>query len=102
MFSDWNDFGFDRTFAWMDEIRRRMDQTLEAQTNNNAWAWSQVGFRDEATALVFTAQLPGVSRDNLKVSLHNDTLTISGERGSDLPEGYTVHRRERAPFKCSR
>ncbi|MCK6588252.1 MAG: Hsp20/alpha crystallin family protein, partial [Polyangiaceae bacterium] len=31
-----------------------------------------------------------------------DVLTLKGERKSDAPQGYTAHRRERAPIQFAR
>jgi len=50
----------------------------------------RMSIRDEGKAFVVLAEVPGISQDNLKVSMHNGTLTINGERSDDLPEGYTV------------
>lgn len=43
-----------------------------------------------------TAEMPGVARDDLEVSVHRDTLTLKGERrGPQLEDGSGYHRRER-------
>lgn len=47
-------------------------------------------------AVTITAELPGVSQDDLDITVHRDTLSIRGERrgvSADEPKGY--HRRER-------
>jgi HSP20 family protein len=100
MLNYWGDFGFDRSLAWMDDFRRRMDRLfLDYDTNARSLKMS---VRDEGKTFVVLAEVPGISQENLKVSLHNGTLTINGERSDDLPEGYTVHRKERAPIQFSR
>ncbi|MDX1521950.1 MAG: Hsp20/alpha crystallin family protein [Anaerolineae bacterium] len=46
---------------------------------------------------VITAELPGVSPDDIDVSVSGDTLTLTGRRmPDDLPETAKYHRRERA------
>ncbi len=49
-----------------------------------------------------TTELPGATQENIKVDVHNGVLTISGERGVSVPEGYRATRRERSPVKFSR
>ena len=45
---------------------------------------------------VVTAELPGVSPDDLDISVVGDTLTLTGNRTpDDLPEEAKYHRRER-------
>ena len=50
-----------------------------------------------------TAEIPGVSKDDLEINVTGDTLTLSGVRGQDdLPEGARYHRRERQFGEFSR
>ncbi len=100
----------ERTFRLMDQLRRRMDRMLD-DIDQNA---ESVGLRvagssfprsnlyDRGAALVLEADLPGVSQSDVTVTLNKDVLTISGERKAELPEGYSVHRRERLPLRFSR
>jgi HSP20 family protein len=45
---------------------------------------------------VVTAELPGVDREDIDISVQDDTLTLRGTRKRDEPEeGGTYHRRER-------
>jgi HSP20 family protein len=47
--------------------------------------------------------MPGVHVDDIDISVNGDTLTISGERGSDdVPENAHFHRKERGFGKFSR
>jgi HSP20 family protein len=52
---------------------------------------------ETADAYVFRADLPGVSAKDVKVTVHNDTLTLRGERKREekTSEG-SLHRAERA------
>ena len=55
----------------------------------NVWA-------SEDSAMI-TAEIPGVSKDELEINVTGDTLTLNGVRKSDeLPENTHYHRRERA------
>ena len=54
-------------------------------------------------SLLVKLDLPGVARDQVKVSLQDDVLTISGERAADvLEKGAGYHRRERANGRFER
>ena len=70
----WNDF--DTTLALFDNLRR-MDRAFDRRP--------EISFRDDGKALLLVAEVPGIPQENLKVSLHNNTLTISGERKDDAP-----------------
>ena len=50
-----------------------------------------------------TAEIPGVSKDDLEINVTGDTLTLSGVRSQDdLPEGARYHRQERRFGEFSR
>jgi len=60
-----------------------------------------VWFGDEG--LIVTAEIPGVDPDSIQVTIHDQTLTLSGSRLiEDLPEGATYRRRERGTGDFSR
>lgn len=104
----WTDY--DRTFAALDEFRRRMDHFFDD--------YSRAGFvpdeglyggdfpnllvRDEGTALTLTADVPGLSAEEVNVTLSQDVLTLTGERKLTAPEGYKMRRQERGSFRFSR
>jgi HSP20 family protein len=52
---------------------------------------------------VITAEVPGVSADEIDISVVGETLTLSGERKpEDLEGGVRYHRRERGGGRFSR
>ena len=108
---------FDRTFAVMDELRRRLDRTVEeyeapARADLRAefdratkYSYGQgprIHLFDTGKAFVVKADLPGMTEKDVQISLNHDVLTLAGERKQDAPEGYTVHRKERASNRFSR
>jgi HSP20 family protein len=106
---------FDRTFTLMDEWRRHMDRalgdldfpSLPAGTFEDPWSlseatWPRVNVHDTGTSLLFTAEVPGMKDQDLKIQLENDVLTVSGERKTAAPAGYTAHRRERGSASFTR
>jgi HSP20 family protein len=62
----------------------------------------RLSFLDTGAALVLEADLPGLSEKDVQLQIHQDVLTMSGERRQDVPQGWFVHRQERAPVKFSR
>jgi HSP20 family protein len=53
--------------------------------------------------LVITAEVPGISPDEIEISVVGETLTLSGERkAEELDEGTRYHRQERGSGKFSR
>ena len=61
----------------------------------NIWA-------DEESAIV-TAEIPGISKDDLDINVTGDTLTLGGDRKPEgLPEGAKYHRQERRYGEFSR
>jgi HSP20 family protein len=105
----------DRTFTVMDQLRRRMDRIFEeyepsgpraplASEAERLWArrFPRVTITDERSSLVLKAELPGLGEKDVQLSIHQDVLALSGERKVDAPEGYYVHRQERAPVKFAR
>lgn len=108
MLTRWGDF--DRTFTMMDELRRRMDHVFEeydgraryADDTRASTAWPRLNLLDAGAALVVTAEVPGVAEKDVALTVNQDVVTLSGERKADAPEGYSVHRQERAARKFSR
>ena len=97
---------FDRTFAAMEELRRRVERTLGGEGAADVFAtdmgWPRTSVYDTGESLMVVADVPGLKEKDIEVSLDNDVLTLSGERRPDVPDGYTVHRQERRPARVSR
>lgn len=90
----WRDF---------DRLRREMDSLFGrfAGPSSLATAWRgvypAVNLYDAGDAWVLTAELAGVTPEDIDVSLEGSTATLSGQRRIEVPEGESVslHRRER-------
>lgn len=96
----WNDF--DRTFAAMDELRRRVERALDEGAAFETTRWPQVSVWDAGKSLMLQADVPGLTAGDVQLQLTNDVLTVSGARKADAPAGYSVHRQERTPVRFSR
>lgn len=98
--TDWRDL--DRTFAMMDELRTRMDQLYGDYTEPRAAVFPRIDVADAGAALVFTAEVPGLTEKDIQLTINQDVLSLAGERKPDAPEKYSVHRQERTPIRFSR
>jgi HSP20 family protein len=106
----WNDF--DRSFGSLDEFRRRLELLYHDSNRwlipgafdgqNRATAWPRVNVSDSGSEFVVRALVPGLSEDDVTLTLTQDALTIAGERQITIPEGYSVHRQERGSLRFSR
>jgi HSP20 family protein len=65
-------------------------------------AWPAVRVSDAGETLVLRADVPGVADKDFDISVTPEALTLSGQRQTTAPEGYSVQRQERASAKFSR
>ena len=100
----WGDF--DSTLSAMDVFRQRMDRLFDDFEIDygigTAGYWPRMNVYDEDGSLMIRAEVPGLAEKDITIDLHQNTLTISGERISDAPAGYAIHRQERPFLKFSR
>lgn len=73
------------------EIDRLFDSPMDALTTNsqqflNGWL-PPVDLYEEKDALVLRAELPGMKKDDIEISLHGDVLTLSGHRKEAALDG---------------
>ena len=109
MLSRWTDF--DRTLSMMDEFQRRMNLLFDEYEGGSTPArgrialhgtWPPMNLYDGGEELVVEALVPGLSDKEITVTCNQGVMTIAGERKDEVPEGYTVHRRERGAVRFSR
>lgn len=81
------------------EIERLVEDFFTPSSARREWneLSPAVDVEETADAYVFRADLPGISSKDVKVTVHNDTLTLRGERKREeqKTEG-SLHRVERA------
>jgi HSP20 family protein len=84
----------------LDLLRRQMGDEM---ADDQSLGRSLGGFERENDALVMRLDVPGVKSDDVDVTVHGRTVTITIERKDDAPEGYRPLRRERrTAWKVSR
>lgn len=106
-FNDWPSFGladFGRSQSRERDLFRQLDRLLgdfEGQWSYPPSAGS-VTFEDDGNNFVLRADVPGLSESDIQINLAGNTLTLRGERKLEVPEGYSVHRRERSAVRFAK
>lgn len=106
MFIRWG--SYDPSYAALESFRRRMDQVFDEYRRSSSSRsfyeshWPHIELRDLGDKLRLVAVVPGMSEKDLQVTLTQDVLAISGERPAEVPEGFTVHRKERSTMRFAR
>jgi HSP20 family protein len=81
---------FDQLSTLRNEINRLFDYPLadfgSASEVFNTWAPALDLYEDKDN-LVVTAELPGLKKEEIDISLHDDNLTIAGERKEEKQVG---------------
>jgi len=75
----------------LDEVTNRMARLFDGagvRSYNGSTLWApQVNVAETADELVFTAELPGMTQDQVSIELEQNVLTISGEKTEERTEG---------------
>ncbi|MBI4859246.1 MAG: Hsp20/alpha crystallin family protein [Candidatus Riflebacteria bacterium] len=90
-------------FAEVRQLQREMNRLFADMPTRSAQDFPAVNVWTGQNGYVVTAELPGVSTDELDISVIGDTVTIKGERRPDeIAPGESYHRRERGFGKFTR
>lgn len=80
----------------MRRLQAEMSRLLQAASPMGDLSFPAMNVFAGPDGVAVTAEMPGVSKDDLQISVHRDTLTLKGERKGAQTEGPTAyHRRER-------
>ena len=82
---------------WTDEVERRMQRLFDVRSEAEKQVWApRVDIKETANELVVSADVPGIDKKDVNVSMKEGVLSISGERKSEQrAEGENWHRIER-------
>ena len=75
----------------LEEVSNRLarlfdESPLSTGTNGGTWV-PPVNVEETKDELVLTAELPGMSQENISIEMENNVLTISGEKSEERTEG---------------
>jgi HSP20 family protein len=104
-FNDWPAFGFadfGRAYPPHVQLRRELDRLLGDFERSAVPASAAVGFDDDGTNFVLRADVPGLTEKDFDISVAGSTVTLKGERKVEVPEGHSVHRRERQTVRFNK
>jgi len=77
--SNWS--SFDRLASVRDEVNRLFDFSFPSRDSGLFSGWSPaLDVFDDKDTLVVKVELPGLSKDEINLALHDGALTVSGER----------------------
>src|SRR5262249_30624220 len=93
----WPTFG--RLSSLRDEIDRLFDEPLTefARASQLLSGWTPaIDLSEDKDKFTLRAELPGMKKEEIEISLHNGSVSISGERkGEEKHEDAEVYRAER-------
>jgi HSP20 family protein len=95
--SNWS--GFDQLSDLHEEFNRLFNEPFERTARAfgalNAWA-PPVDIYEDKNSLILRVEVPGLKKEDIDISLHENVLTISGERKNEKKyEGARTSREER-------
>jgi HSP20 family protein len=93
----WNWSAFDELTNIRDEINRLFESPYENGNSDvlNTWAPALDVYEDNENVIV-RAELPGMKKEDIDISLHDNVITVSGERKNEKKyDGAKTSREER-------
>lgn len=93
----------------LDQLTSRLGQVFggDMPTSANGGSWlPAVNVEESGEELVLTAEVPGMTRDEIEIELENNVLTIRGEKAQESEQGgedkkYHVWERRYGSFQRS-
>lgn len=82
------------------EIQRALDQSLSSdwlgRSTAAAGSYPPVNVFQQGHDLLLVAEMPGVKKEDLQISIKRNQLRIAGTKSSDYGEKVSIHRHERS------
>jgi HSP20 family protein len=91
---------FDDTLRALDLLQHRVDRAFDGRGYEPAWP--AINLFETKESFVVKAEVPGLGESDVSLFFEDDSLVLRGERKAEVPEGYEVRLRERAPFAFTR
>jgi len=90
-------FDLDTAFRDLSNLRREIDSVFNRTGYTGRNSFPLVNLYETSEDLKLVAELPGLTRENIDITLHNDTLTLKGHRDEkNYGEKVTALRQERS------
>jgi len=90
-------------FNELERMRSEFNRLFEGLERRTATGYPAMNVWSGSDDAVLTAEIPGVDGKSIDISVTGDSLTLKGNRKTDLDEGkFSWHRRERATGEFTR
>ena len=83
------------------DLNREMNRIFSGYQNNKS-NWAETNVYENNNGYVVVSKLPGLSKDDVNITLKDNSLQISGERKKEEMKGESVHLIERFSGKFER
>ena len=108
MLTRFNDL--ERMFRAMHLLRNNLDTFYTDPNRTLGWGFGlneesnvpKTNLYDCGDKLEVQIEVPGIKKEDLSIRIQGNYLELSGQRGTNLPEGYAVHRTERKKVTFTR
>lgn len=77
------------------KLNREMNKFFHSTTRGAGYYWPETNVYNGAEEYVLTAKVPGINKENIAVSIKDNTLTISGTKKKEEGEDINYHLNER-------
>lgn len=77
------------------ELNREMNRIFNGTGYRGYGAWPETNMYEDTESYVLVSKVPGMSREDIEVSIQDNTLSISGSRKKDQQENMKMHLNER-------
>jgi len=88
-----------RTFDLLSQYLNRAWEDLERYGQNPIARAENAQLNDKGGEFVLSVELPGVSKDDVELSITGDNVFVRASREVEVPKGYSAHWRERASYQ---
>ena len=82
-------------------VNELFKRTKQPQTDEKTVS-PHVAVRETEKEFLLQADMPGLTKEDIQISLDHNELVISGSRREDTPKGYTMIYQERTPLSYRR
>ena len=76
--------------------QRENNQVVKENQSDRRYLAPEVNIFETKDAYILEAEMPGVSKDGLEITLEGSVLTLVGHRSDETPTGEAVYRESRA------
>jgi len=83
-------------------LNREMNRVLYGKEKSKSYYWPEVNVYNNENEYVLVARIPGIEKDDISISLKDNSLKLTGEKKSINGENLNYHLRERKNGKFER